>query len=94
VSPVKRIVRHKLVSFGGNSTKTYTIEDAVSGVKVNKDGTDESVTMTRKELGEGEDAVVLDADTDPVGTYVFIQDATGVYINYVGYSVPFSIRLR
>ena len=99
VSPVKRIFRRTLVSIGVNSesTKAYTLyngENAVTGVKVNKAGAEESVTMTLKSPGEGEDVAILDAATDPVGTYVFIQDATGVYINYVGYGVPLSIRLR
>ncbi|MBQ2625684.1 MAG: hypothetical protein IJG18_11375 [Kiritimatiellae bacterium] len=99
VSPMKRIFRRTLVSIGVNSenTKAYTLyngENAVTGVKVNKAGAEESVTMTLKTPGEGEDVAILNAATDPVGTYVFVQDATGVYIDYVGYSVPLSIRLR
>ena len=96
---MKRIFRRTLVSIGVNSenTKAYTLyngENAVTGVKVNKAGAEESVTMTLKTPGEGEDVAILNAATDPVGTYVFVQDATGVYIDYVGYSVPLSIRLR
>lgn len=95
MSPVKRLFRRKLVSFGGNSTKTYTTADAeVSGFKVNKDGENERVEMTLKEPGEGEDVATLNAATDSVGTYVFVQDSTGVYITYVGYAVPFRLYLR
>lgn len=97
VSSVKRIFRRTLVSIGANSssTKTYTTAGAVvAGFKVNKAGAEEAVTMTLKTSGEGEDVAILNAATDPVGTYVFVQDATGVYIDYVGYSVPLSIRLR
>ena len=61
---------------------------------MNKVGAEESVEMTLKNPGGGDDAATLDVATDPVGTYVFVQDATGVYIDYVGYSVPLSIRLR
>lgn len=95
MSPVKRIFRRKLVSFGGSSTKTYTTAGAaVSGFKVNKVGANELVKMTLKAPGEGEDVATLNADTDSVGAYVFVQDSTGVYITYVGYGVPFAIRLR
>jgi len=94
-SSVKRIFRRRLVSFGGNSTKTYTTADAtVAGFKINKSGADESATMTLKSPGEGEETATLNAATDPVGTYVFVQDATGVYIDYVGYDIPLSIHLR
>ena len=95
MSPVKRIFRRKLVSFGGSSTKTYTTAGAaVSGFKVNKVGANVLVEMTLKAPGEGEDVATLNAATDSVGTYVFVQDSTGVYITYVGYGVPFAIRLR
>ncbi len=94
VSPVKRIFRHKLVSLGGASSTFDTSSTTVAGFKVNKAGAEEAVTMTLKTSGEGEDVAILNAATDPVGTYVFVQDATGVYVDYVGYSVPLSIRLR
>ena len=95
MSPVKRLFRRKLVSFGGNSTKTYTTADAaVSGFKVNKVGTNELVAMTLKTPGDGEAVATLNAATDSVGTYVFVQDSTGVYITYVGYAVPFRLYLR
>ena len=94
VSPVKHVFRHKLISLGGASSTFNTSETTVAGFKVNKVGAEESVEMTLKNPGGGDDAATLDVATDPVGTYVFVQDATGVYIDYVGYSVPLSIRLR
>lgn len=93
MSPVKHIFRRKLVSFGGNSTKTYVTADAtVAGFKVNKAGNEEPVTMTVKRAEEA--SATLEVGTDPVGTCVFVQDSTGVYIDYVGYGVPLSIRIR
>lgn len=94
VSPVKRIFRHTLVSLGGASSAFDTSSTTVAGFKVNKAGEEESAAMTLKNPGEEEDVATLNAATDPVGTYVFVQDATGVYIDYVGYSAPLSIRLR
>ncbi len=94
-SLVKRIFRHKLVSLGGASSTFDTSSTTVAGFKVNKAGEEKVVdNMERKTPAEGETTATLDVATDPVGTYVFVQDATGVYIDYVGYSIPFSIRLR
>ena len=95
MSATKRIFRHKLVSFSGSSTKTYATGDAsVTGFKVNKAGEEEAIAMTVKSAAEEESPATLDAATDDVGTCVFVQDSTGVYIDYVGYSAPFFIYLR
>lgn len=94
VSLVKRVFRHKLISLGGASSTFATGETTVTGLRVNKAGAEESVAMTLKNPGEGEDVATLDIATDPVGTYVFVQDATGVYIDYVGYNVPLTIYIR
>lgn len=93
-SLVKRIFHHTLVSLGGASSAFDTSSTTVAGFKVNKAGEEESAAMTLKNPGESEDVATLDVATDPVGTYVFVQDATGVYIDYVGYSIPLSIRIR
>ena len=94
VSLVKRI-RHRLVSFRGSSTKTYTTADAtVTGLRVNRARENEIVNMVRKAPVEGDTTASLNVATDPAGTYVIFQDATGVYIDYVGYNVPLSIPLR
>ena len=95
VSLVKRIFRHRLVSFRGSSTKTYTTADAiVTGLRVNRARENEIVNMVRKTPAEGDTTASLNVDTDPAGTYVIFQDATGVYIDYVGYNVPLSILIR
>ncbi len=95
VSLVKRIFRHRLVSFRGSSTKTYTTADViVTGLRVNRARENEIVNMVRKTPAEGDTTASLNVATDPAGTYVISQDATGVYIDYVGYNVPLSILIR
>ena len=95
VSLVKRIFRHRLVSFRGSSTKTYTTADViVTGLRVNRARENEIVNMVRKTPAEGDTSASLNVATDPAGTYVISQDATGVYIDYVGYNVPLSILIR
>lgn len=87
-SNIKKLIRRRLVSFGsGTNNCAYDLSaTAVTSL-------DTTLTMTPFEQPEENPDAALTTDAD-FGTYQLTQTDDGVYITYVGYGVPFAIRLR
>lgn len=87
-SKLKKLIRRRLVSFG--SERNNCAYDLSATAVTSLDTTLRMAKFTPPE--ETPDAM-LTTEAD-FGTYQLTQTADGVYITYVGYGVPFAIRLR
>lgn len=92
---IKKLIKRPLVSFGSKESGDYVrftwTDVTVTTADVDKNGA--ALTMTPFEQPEeNPDATLTTAER--FGTYQLTQEADGVYITYVGYGVPFAIRLR
>ena len=87
-SSLKKLIKRKLVAFGtGSGFVTFDLS-AAEVTSLNS-----TLTMTKFTPPEEEPEATLTTDA-AFGTYQLTQEADGVYITYVGYGVPFTIRLR
>ncbi|MBQ8125277.1 MAG: hypothetical protein IJ173_05230 [Kiritimatiellae bacterium] len=86
-SKLKKLITRKLVSFGSKVEGNVAFDLSQATVT----SLDETLTMTAFTPSEENPALTTDAD---FGTYQLTQTDDGVYITYVGYGVPFAIRLR
>lgn len=88
-SKLKKLITRKLVSFGSKTAGNvaFDLSQATNTV------TSLDTTLTMTAYKPTEEAPTLTKASD-MGTYQLTQKKDGVYITYVGYGVPFAIRLR
>ena len=88
-SKLKKLIKRKLVSFGSRASGNvaFDLSQATNTV------TSLDTTLTMEVYRATEEAPTL-TTAEAFGTYQLTQEADGVYITYVGYGVPFAIRLR
>lgn len=88
-SKLKKLIKRKLVSFGSRASGNvaFDLSQATNTV------TSLDTTLPMKAYEPTEEAPTL-TTAEAFGKYQLTQEADGVYITYVGYGVPFAIRLR
>ena len=89
-SKLKKLITRKLVSFG---SKVNVAFDLSPETVTSLDATLLDETLKMPAFTPSEENPTL-TTAEAFGTYQLTQTADGVYITYVGYGVPFAIRLR
>ena len=86
-SKLKKLITRKLVSFGSKTEGNVAFDLSQATV------TSLDTTLTMEAYEPTEEAPTL-TTAERFGKYQLTQKQDGVYITYVGYGVPFAIRLR
>ncbi len=88
-SKLKKLIKRRLVSFGSKTSGNVAF--GLGNAEVTS--ADSTLRMAKFTPPEETPDAMLTTEAD-FGTYQLTQEADGVYITYVGYGVPFAIRLR